>query len=148
MQQMEGIEFLQSDQPKDQSLFFELPQFYQPMSYEGKDHGLHMKKCIYGQVNSPRLFYEHLCTGMAAIGFKPAQFDPCLFIHKVHKSMVLNYCDDQIWMTPDNALIEEHIKKLQDLKYDLALEAERNMFDFLGINFAKNGDKFVLTQKG
>ena len=36
--------------------------------------------------------------------------------------MVLNYCDDQIWLSPDNKLIEEHVKKLQELKYDLVLE--------------------------
>jgi hypothetical protein len=51
-------------------------------------------------------------------------------------------------MSPDNALIEEHVKKLQDLKYDLVLDAEGGMFDFLGINFAKDGDKIVLTQTG
>ena len=62
--------------------------------------------------------------------------------------MVLNYCDDQIWLSPDNKLIEEHVKKLQELKYDLVLEEEGDMFDFLGINFAKDGDKIVLTQTG
>ena len=54
----------------------------------------------------------------------PPNPTPVWFIQMVHKIMVLNYCDDQIWMSPDNALIEEHIKKLQDLKYDLVLEAE------------------------
>ena len=129
------------------ALFLELPQFYRPLNFDGQDPVHRMQKCIYSQVNSSRLFYEHLCNGMAAIGFEPSQSDPCLFIHKVHKIMV-NYCDDQIWMSPDNALIEEHVKKLQDLKYDLALEAEGDMFDFLGINFAKDGDKIVLTQTG
>jgi hypothetical protein len=61
---------------------------------------------------------------------------------------VLNYCDNQIWMSPDNALIEEHIQKLQDLKCNLVLEAEGNMFDFLGISFAKDGDNVMLTQTG
>ena len=140
--------FIQSDQPADQPLFLELPQFYRPLNFDGQDPVLRMKKCIYGQVNSPRLFYKHLCNGMAAIGFEPSQSDPCLFIHKVHKIMVLNYCDDQIWMSPDNALIEERVKMLQDLKYDLVLEAEGDMFDFLGINFEKDGDKIVLTQTG
>jgi hypothetical protein len=51
-------------------------------------------------------------------------------------------------MSSDNALIEEHVKKLQDLKCDLVLEAEGDMLDFWGIKFAKDGDKIVLTQTG
>ena len=107
-----------------------------------------MKKCIYGQVNSPMLFYKHLCTGMGTLGFEPAQSDPCLFIHKEHKLMVLNYCDDQIWLSPDMSLIEEYVQKLKDLNYDLTLEDEGGIFDFLGINFKKEGEKIVLTQTG
>lgn len=71
-----------------------------------------MKKCIYGQFNFPKLFYEHLCAGLSTLGFEAAQSDPCLFIHKEHKLMVLNYCDDQIWLSPDMSLIEEYVQKL------------------------------------
>ena len=134
--------------PLDQPLFLEMPQYYCPVGFEDRDMVLKMNKCIYGQVNSPRLFYEHLSAGMVKIGFEPSQSDPCLFIHKELQIMVLNYCNDQIWLSPDNKLIEEHVKKLQDLKYELVLEEEGGMFDFLGINFAKDGDKIVLTQTG
>ena len=140
--------FLQSDQPEDQPLYLELPQFYRPIGYEDRDVVLRMKKSIYGQVNSPKLFYEHLCRGMTQLGFEATQSDPCLFIHKEHKIMVLNYCDDQIWLSPDNSLIESYVKQLQDLKYDLTLEEEGGLFDFLGINFATEGSKIVLTQTG
>ena len=62
--------------------------------------------------------------------------------------MVLNYCDDQIWLSPDMSLIEEYVQKLKDLNYDLTLEDEGGIFDFLGINFKKEGEKIVLTQTG
>ena len=113
--------FLQSDQPEDQPLYMELPQFYRPVGCEDRDVVLKMKKSIYGQVNSPKLFYEHLSRGMETLGFKATDSDPCLFIHEEHPIMVLNYCDDQIWLCPDNALIESYVGKLKALRYDLTL---------------------------
>ena len=62
--------------------------------------------------------------------------------------MVLNYCDDQIWLSPDNSLIEEHVSKLKALGYDLTIEPEGDMFGFLGIEFRQIGKTIELTQKG
>jgi hypothetical protein len=49
---------------------------------------------------------------MLELGFLPSASHPCLLIHSKHKLMVLNYCDDQIWLSPDNVLIEEYVSKL------------------------------------
>ena len=64
--------------------------------------------------------------------------------------MVLNYCDDQIWLSPDNDLIENYVEKLQGLGYDLTLEPEGDIFGFLGINITRpdGGSKISLTQPG
>jgi Reverse transcriptase (RNA-dependent DNA polymerase) len=140
--------FLQSDQPVDQPLYMELPQYYRPAELGDRDVVLRMKKSIYGQTNSPKLFYDHLCVGMQQLGFEPTTSDPCLFIHKEHKIMVLNYCDDQIWLSPDNSLIEEYVAKLQNLNYELILEEEGDLFAFLGISFKKDGSTIELTQPG
>ncbi len=142
------LAFCQSPQPEDKPLYMELPQFYRPQGMEGRDVVLKMNKSIYGQVDSPKLFYEHLSRGMDALGFEPSASDPCLFIHKEHKIMVLNYCDDQIWLSPDNNLIEKYVKQLQDIGYDLTLEEEGDLFGFLGINFERNGKAIKLTQAG
>jgi Reverse transcriptase (RNA-dependent DNA polymerase) len=86
---------------------------------------------------------------MHKLGFQSAESDPCLFIHKTEKIMVLNYCDDQIWLSPDNAKIEVYVKKLQSLGYDLTLEDKGdNMFGFLGIEILRKGETIELTQKG
>jgi Reverse transcriptase (RNA-dependent DNA polymerase) len=100
----------------------ELPQYFQPKGYEGHDVVLKLNKSIYGQMDSPKLFCEHLCKGMHQLGFENSESDPCLFIHKTEKIMVLNYCDDQIWLSPDNALIEQYVTKLQNIGYDLSIE--------------------------
>ena len=115
-------------------MFVELPQYYRPQGSENSDVVLKLKISLYGQLDSPKLFYEHLCKGMRKLGFEPAVSDPCLFIHKKEQIMVLNYCDDQIWLSPDNALIEEYVRILQNLGYDLTLEDEGDIFGFLMIN--------------
>ena len=90
----------QGPQPEDNPLFMELPQYYKPARFEGQDVVLKLRKSIYGQVDSPKLFYEHICRGMLKLGFLPSASDPCLFIHTKDKVMVLNYCDDQILAQP------------------------------------------------
>jgi hypothetical protein len=142
------LAFCQSPQPADNPLFMELPQYYRPSEFEGRDVVLQLHKSIYGQVDSPKLFFEHLSKGMLELGFTPSTSDPCLFIHSKHKLMVLNYCDDQIWLSPDDALIEDYVAKLAGLGYDLTLEPKGDIFGFLGINFAKNGPDIELTQSG
>ena len=142
------LAFCQSPQPADKPLYMELPQYYRPAGYEDKDVLLKLEKSIYGQVDSPRLFYEHLKRGMDKLGFQPADSDPCLFIHKEHNIMVLNYCDDQIWLSPDNLLIEKYVKELQHIGYDLVLEEQGDIFGFLGINFNQEGDTIELSQTG
>ena len=67
--------------------------------------------------------------------------------------MVLNYCDDQIWLSPDNDLIETYVAKLKNIGYDLtledqAVEGQGDIFGFLGINFEREGANIELTQAG
>ena len=58
------LAFCQSPQPEDQPLHMELPQYYRPKGMEDRDVVLKMNKSIYGQLSSPRLFWEHLSKGM------------------------------------------------------------------------------------
>ena len=141
------LAFCQS--PQKRPVYMELPQYYKPKDTQGRDVVLKLNKSIYGQMDSPKLFYEHLCKGMTKLGFQSADSDPCLFINKTEKIMVLNYCDDQIWLCPDNAKIEEYVGKLQGLGYDLTLEDKGdNVFGFLGIEIQNKDGIIEWTQKG
>jgi hypothetical protein len=64
-------------------------------------------KSLYGQVTPPKLFWESLLKRMRDLGLEQSKPIPCLFIHKQYKLTTLNYCDDQIWLGPENKLIEE-----------------------------------------
>ena len=134
--------------PQKDLIYVSVPQHYKLKGFENQDVVLKLKKSLYGQVTSPKLFWEHLQKGMRQLDFEQAQSDPCLFIHKKHKLMVLNYCDDQIWLSPDGKLIEEYVGKLKSLGYGLTLEKEGDVFAFLGIEFRRNGSRIELTQKG
>ena len=149
------LAFCQSPQPEDKPLCMELPQYYRPKGMEDRDAVLKMNKALYGQLDSPRLFWEHLCKGMDKLGFDSCESDPCCFVHRELPIMVLNYCDDQIWLSPDNDLIEDHVAKLQGLGYDLTgydltLEDDGDIFGFLGININRpdGGSKISLSQPG
>jgi hypothetical protein len=135
--------------PQKDLLYVSVPQFYKPQGCEdGADVVLRLKRSLDGQVTSPKLFWEHLQKGMHTLGFDQSQSDPCLFIHQKHKLMVLNYCDDQIWLSPDAKLIETYVDKLKALGYGLTMDKEGDVFAFLGIEFRRNGKRIELTQKG
>jgi len=118
-------------QPEDNPLHMELPQCHRPSGFEHQDIALRLKKNLYGQVDSPKLFYEHLSRGMSKLGFEPSEANPCLFLHRELQIMVLNYCDDQIWHSPDNQLIEKYVQSLKDLGYNLTGTERRHLW-FLG----------------
>lgn len=103
--------FVQADQKTP--LFIELPPHYKPKDHQGKDVVLRLRKSLYGTVTAPKLFYEHLTAGMIGEGFIQSPNDPCLFIHKQHKVMVLQCVDDQIWIAKDEKMINMHVQSLQ-----------------------------------
>jgi hypothetical protein len=45
------------------------------------------------------------------------------------------YCDDLIWLSPDNALIEMYVHKLRDKGYDLTLDDKMDIFGFYPVVF-------------
>ena len=64
------LAFCQS--PQKRPVFMELPEFYKPRDCQGKDVVLKLNKSIYGQMDSPKLFYEHLCKGHLIDAFRVA----------------------------------------------------------------------------
>ena len=54
------LAFCQS--PQKQPVYMELPQCYSPKGCEGRNVVLKLNKSTHGQMDSPKLFYEHLCN--------------------------------------------------------------------------------------
>ena len=53
----------------------ELTQYYRPKGCETKYVVLKLGKSLHGQTDSPKLFYQHLCHGMAKLDFEPSASD-------------------------------------------------------------------------
>ena len=115
-----------------------------------KDTVLKLNKSLYGLKQAPKSFYDKLRAGLEQRGFTRSEIDHCLFLKK--DMMVVVYVDDTIICGPDAAEIEKLIVDLgvsdDEHREVLELRDEGNVGDFLGIRIEKQGDSYLLTQKG
>ena len=64
----------------------DLPEIYIkcPAGFRSPDHDdaivLRLNKSLYGLVQAPMLYYNHLSAGLEQCGLKPSSADPCMFI--------------------------------------------------------------------
>jgi len=129
-------------------LHIELPPHYRAKGIEGRKMVLRLHKGLYGTVTAPKFFYEHIQAGMLSEGFRQSSSDPCLFIHNEHQVMVLQYVDDQIWISEDPKHINQHVTSLQRKGFLMTMEDDEDMVRFLGIDIKQKGNQIELTQKG
>lgn len=133
---------------QDTPLYIELPKHYKVRGREHEDLVLDLQKSLYGTVTAPKQFYEHIDAGMRSEGFVPSKSDPCLYIHKEHQVMVLQYVDDQIYIAKDPKYIDLHVASLRKKGFLLTMEPDEDMFAFLGIDVKRTDGKVELTQHG
>ncbi len=108
---------------------------------------LKLNKSLYGLVQAPKTWFEHLKANFEQHGLHPTDVDPCLFFG--HGMMVLCYVDDCLFFGPDDKAIDEFIKKLEDSGMPLTREQD-DIYNFLGVevNPDSQSKKIVMTQKG
>jgi Reverse transcriptase (RNA-dependent DNA polymerase) len=64
----------------------DLPELYIkcPAGFESPEHEegvvLRLNKSLYGLVQAPMLYYNHLTAGLKTCGLEPSESDPCMFI--------------------------------------------------------------------
>ena len=108
-------------------------------------HILRLKRSLYGLVQSPKNFFEHLKSNLLKTGFRQSKHDPCLFIS--HTVICLVYVDDCLFFARDQEHIDSAIKQITET--GMVLEVENDAAGFLGVNIKKqeNGN-IELTQSG
>jgi hypothetical protein len=72
--------FCQSTLGENEHVYVEIPKGFDAPPGAPPDAVLKLRKTLYGLVQSPKAFYEHLKAGMEALGFAVSELDPCLFI--------------------------------------------------------------------
>ena len=134
--------FAQADLDRD--VYVEIPKGYNHGN-EGEDCVLKLNKSLYGMSDAPLMFFELLKKNLESVGFKQfLHIDPCLFVHK--KAICLTYVDDCLWFGKDGAALDALIEEMK-AKMDLTVES-KDVSNFLGIKFTRNGDTIELKQTG
>jgi Reverse transcriptase (RNA-dependent DNA polymerase) len=137
----------------------DLPEVYVkcPAGFDSGEHDeqvvLRLKKSLYGLVQAPMLYYNHLKIGLKARGFEPSESDPCMFIGR--GMIALSYVDDVLFFGPDLQEIDKVIQELQDAGMPLTIEQD-DAYAFLGvdiapmsqISFEASNEGFYMSQTG
>jgi hypothetical protein len=128
--------------PLEDPIYIEIPKGF---FSEEKDTVLLLERSLYGLVQAPKLWYEHLKDNLIARGFTPSEFDPCLFISK--KVICVVYVDDCLFFSSKQEYVDDIITSLRK---DMTLTIEGNdIAKFLGINYSKSdANTYCLTQTG
>ena len=104
-----------------------------------------LNKSLYGLVQAPLYWYNHLKNALENKGFKASKQEPCMFYGR--GMVVLCYVDDCLFFGPDQGQIDEFIKELKDS--GMALTVEDDVYAFLGVKLKihKATGKLTLTQR-
>jgi hypothetical protein len=79
------------------------------------DHVCHLKKSLYDLKQAPRAWFSRLSSRLLELGFQGSRADTSLFIfgHGATTIFILIYVDDILVASPNSALIDRLISKLQ-----------------------------------
>ena len=131
--------------PAEMPLYMRLPQGYKRNGITRKTHALKLLRNVYGQKQAGRVWNKFMDQGMQEIGFKPSQFDPCLYYRG---SVVFLVCiDDCIVFGPNERSIDKVVQDLRSCSRQFTVDDQGDVGDFLGIQVQKQDDgSILLTQ--
>lgn len=110
-----------------------------------KDQVWKLKKSLYGLKQAPRLFNNHLNNILRKNGFKRSDFDPCLYVFKEGKVLMLliTVVDDLLLATNSNSHKEAFEKAMQK-EFDLKSMGKPEYM--IGMNVCRSKDKISISQ--
>ena len=131
--------------PAEMPLYMRLPQGYKRNGITRKTHALKLLRNIYGQKQSGRVWNKFMDHGMREIGFKPSQFDPCLYYRG--SVLFLVYIDDCIVFRPNDQSIDQVVQDLRACSRQFTVDDQGDVGDFLGIQVQKQNDGSILLSQ-
>jgi hypothetical protein len=135
----------------EEEVYLEMPAMFADETLLGDEATvLKLNKSLYGLVQAPRSWYQHLQKGLDDLDFKPSPLDPAMYYGR--GMILITYVDDTLFFGPDIKAIEKVISDLELAGYALTREDgdEATVFSFLGVSLTPNqATKMVtLTQTG
>lgn len=135
--------FVQSELPEDEPVWMHVPRGYR--CTQGPTYCLKLKKSLYGHKRAPQLWFNHSAEAFRKLGLKQSQYDKCMWYGK--DIMLVQYVDDCGISAPTQARIDEFVKSLKDMGFELTQEG--SFAEFLGIKFETMEDgRIHCTQRG
>ena len=116
-------------------LYMDIPQGFHH-HHSRKSHVLRLKKNLYGQKQAGRVWNQHLHKGLTQLGFVQSKIDECVYYRD--KVIFLCYVDDSLIFSPNAKDIDQVIKELEELNYDVSDEGDID--DYLGVKVQRLTD--------
>ncbi|HNJ38565.1 MAG TPA: reverse transcriptase domain-containing protein [Nitrosomonas sp.] len=97
---------------------------------------MRLDKALYGCIESARLFYEHISKTLKDLGFKPNEYDPCVFNKEMYgkQCTVVVYVDDLKISCADGRGVDDVVNDLKKVYGNVNLHKEA-IIDYLGMDF-------------
>jgi hypothetical protein len=105
-----------------EEVYVELPEMFRDEHNHGSTNGVVLKlnKSLYGLVQAPLSWYNHLQKGLNELDFKVSALDPGMYYGR--GMILITYVDDTLFFGTDIKAIEKVISELEGLGYGLTRE--------------------------
>ena len=111
--------FVQATLAED--VYIEVPAMFADENHNDKESVvLKLNKSLYGLVQAPRSWYQHLQNGLEKLDFKPSACDSAMYYGR--GMIIITYVDDTLFFGPDLGEIEKVIAELEAAGYALTRE--------------------------
>ena len=137
--------FVQARLKPDEHIFVDMPKGFEYINDRNEVHVLKLQRSLYGLVQAPLYWGNHLKAALEKHGLKQSACDPCMFVGD--GVVCLTYVDDGLFFGKDQSKIDEKIELIQ--RDGLKLTVEEDIYAFLGVEVDRksNGD-VELRQRG
>jgi hypothetical protein len=137
-----------------EEVYVELPEMFCDDQNQGnKDRVvLKLNKLLYGLVQAPLSWYNHLQKGLNEFDFEVSKLDSGMYYGRGMMMIITYYVDDTLLFGPNVKEMEKVITELEGLGYGLTREEgdKTTVFAFLGVSILLDPvmKKLKMTQKG
>lgn len=129
----------------DDPIYVTTPRGFDAEGGNGNSHVLKLKRSLYGLVQAPLCWNNHLAEALRKAGFRPTSVDPCMYVNE--KGMIiLTYVDDCLFFHINQEEIDEVISNLRDSQ-SMPLTVEDDAFAFLGVEVLRDEEKSTIELK-
>jgi hypothetical protein len=137
--------FVQAKLGDNEHIYVDLPRGFKQSKDDGEPMVLKLNRSLYGLVQAPLYWGNHLKAALEAEGLKQSVSDPCMFIGE--GMILLTYVDDVLFFGKDGSKLDAKIKAIE--ARGLKLTIEEDVYAFLGVEVVRKSDgEIELKQTG